>query len=254
MLAHVLDEEPADDLDQRDVSTAQRRRFATMVQRRLSGEPVNYITGHFEFCGLHLMVRRGVFSPRSSSEFLVDEAVSRLRRRRGRRVAVDVATGSGAIALAIAARTHRSEVWGLDISADAVRLGRANARALQLDNVTFAVSDMLGALPTALRGEVALLAIHPPYVGRGEVRSLPVEIRRFEPRSTLTDGSDDGLGLVRRLADDAPGWLCPGGWMLVEIGPYLARQTATILRRAGLRDVRSQRDSLGVTRVVGGRL
>ncbi len=100
-----------------------------------------------------------------------------------------------------------------------------------------------------------MLTIHPPYVARGEVTTLPVEIRRFEPLSTLTDGSDDGLGLVRRLADDAPAWLRPGGWVLVEIAPYLARHTATLLRRGGLREVRSHRDrNLSVTRMVAGRL
>ncbi|MDQ2960942.1 MAG: peptide chain release factor N(5)-glutamine methyltransferase [Candidatus Dormibacteraeota bacterium] len=253
MLAHVLGESP-DGVDHQEVTHAQERRFESMVDRRLTGEPVNYITGHFEFCGLHLMVRSGVFSPRSSSEHLVDEAVTRLRRRRGHRVAVDVATGSGAIALAIAVATRDCEAWGLDISADAIRLARDNARHLDLGAVRFRVSDMLTSLPASLRGEVGVFTIHPPYVARAEVKTLPAEIRRFEPRSTLTDGSEDGLGLVRRLAADALPWLRPGGWVLVEIAPYLARATSTILRRAGLRDVRSQRDSLGVTRVVGGRL
>jgi release factor glutamine methyltransferase len=255
MLAHVLDVEPDDHrLAEYMVSKSQRRTFKAMVERRLTGEPVNYITGHFTFCGLKLMVRPGVFSPRSSSELMVEHAVRRLRRRRGRRVAVDVATGSGAVALAIGAQVPDSEVWAVDISAKAVKLGKANARQLGLDNVAFAVSDMLVGLPSNLRGEVGVFTIHPPYVARGEVRTLPVEVRRFEPRSTLTDGSEDGLGLVRRLADDAPAWLCPGGYVFVEVAPYLARAAATVLRRAGLREVRSNRDSLGVTRVVAGRL
>ncbi len=241
------------DLELNTVTAAQRRRFDALVERRLTGEPVNYITGHFQFCGLDLLVRRGVFSPRSSSELLVEQATSALRRRRGRRVAVDIATGSGAVALAIAARTKGSEVWGLDISADAARLGRDNARRLGLGNVRFAVSDLLDSVPRELRGEVDVLTIHPPYVARHEVRTLPVEIRRFEPLSTLTDGSDDGLGLVRRLAVDAPSWLRGGSVVLVEIAPYLARAAATVLRRGGLREVRSHRDRLGVTRVVLGR-
>jgi release factor glutamine methyltransferase len=236
------------------VSPAQRKRFAALVERRLTGEPVNYITGHFRFCGLDLLVRPGVFSPRASSELLVDLAVSRLRRRRGSRVAVDVATGAGAVALAVAAKTSATTVWGTDISPEAARLGRANARRLQLDNVRFVTGDMLAALPRALRGTVDVVTIHPPYVARREVRTLPVEIRRFEPRHTLTDGSDDGLGLVRRLGEDVPDWLRPDGFVLVEIAPYLARGTATVLRRSGLREVRSLRDSLGVTRVVVGRL
>lgn len=254
LLAHVIGADAeADDLREMAVSAAQRRRFDELVRRRLTGEPVNHITGHFRFYGLDLAVRPGVFSPRASSEFTVELAVARLRRRRGRRVAVDVATGTGAMALAIAAEVPSSEVWGVDISPEAARLGRLNARRLQLDNVHFSVGDMLAALPGTLRGEVQLFAIHPPYVARDEVRTLPVEIRRFEPRHTLTDGSNDGLGLVRRLAEDAPSWLRPGGLVLVEIAPYLARDTATVLRRAGLHEVRSHRDSLGVTRVVIGR-
>ena len=256
LLAHVLDVDidGDGDLALNGVSPSQRRRFEALVARRLTGEPVNYITGHFRFCELDLLVRPGVFSPRASSELMVELAVSRLRRRRGRRVAVDVATGAGAVALAIAARTRASEVWGADISPEAARLGRTNARRLHLDNVRFATGDMLAALPRTVRGAVDVFTIHPPYVARHEVRTLPVEIRRFEPRHTLTDGSDDGLGLVRRIADDAPAWLRPGGFVLIEIAPYLARAAATVLRRGGFREVRSHRDSLGVTRVVVGRL
>lgn len=256
LLAHVLDVDidSDGDLALNVVSAAQRLRFESLVERRLTGEPVNYITRRFRFCALDLMVRPGVFSPRSSSELMVELAVSRLRRRRGRRVAVDLATGTGAVALAIAAQTRGSEVWGADISADAARLGRANGRRLQLDNVRFVTGDLLAALPRALRGTVDVVTIHPPYVARDEVRTLPVEIRRFEPRHTLSDGSEDGLGLVRRLGEDAAGWLRPGGFVLVEIAPYLARSAATVLRRGGLREVRSHRDTLGVTRVVVGRL
>ena len=254
LLAHVLDVQPDDEaLARAVVSAPQRRRFARLVERRVTGEPVNYITGQFTFCGLPLRVRQGVFSPRSSSELTAEHAIRRLRARRGRRVAVAVATGSGAIALAIGSAVRGSEAWGVDISPEAVTLGRLNARRLGLRNVRFAAGDMLAALPGSLRGEVDVFTIHPPYVARHEVRTLPVEIRRFEPRTTLTDGSDDGLGLVRRLAEDAPGWLRQGGWVLVEIAPYLARPTATILRRAGLRDVRSNRDTVGITRVVAAR-
>lgn len=254
LLAHVLGVEPDQDLRALPVNAAQRRRLESALRRRVRGEPVNYIIGRFDFCGLELLVRPGVFSPRASSELTVTHAVMLLRRRRAPRVAVDVATGSGAIALAVAAQTKAREVWGLDISADAVRLGRANARRLQLNNVHFRRSDMLTALPSNLAGGIDLFTIHPPYVARHELDTLPVEIRRFEPRDTLTDGSEDGLGLVRRLADEAPGWLRPGGSVLVEVAPYLSRAAGAVLRRAGLSEVRSHRDSLGATRVVAGRL
>lgn len=235
-------------------SPAERRRFRALVARRVRGEPVAHIVGHLDFRGMRLTVRRGVFVPRVSSELLAHEAVGALRRLRTSRIAVDVATGAGPVALAMGREVPDAAVWGLDISRDAVILARANARAHGIVNARFLVSDMLDALPSRLRGSVGVFTIHPPYVARGEVRTLPREIRDFEPRHTLTDDSSDGLDLVRRLAAEAPAWLRPGGVVLVEVGTYLSRRAQATLRAAGLGDVRWTRDSLGVTRVVSGRL
>ena len=253
LMTAVLATPLAAETRRRALTPEQRRRFSTMVSRRVSGEPVAQIVGAFSFRGLELRVRRGVFGPRSSSELLAAEAIRALRRRPHAGVAVDVATGSGPVALAVAHEVPAAEVWGVDISGDAVKLGRENARRLHIGNVRFKVSDMLDALPTRLRAQVDVLTIHPPYVARRDVRTLPREIREYEPLHSLTDGSDDGLGLVRRLAADAPEWLRPGGVLLVEIGTYLSRPAQAALRRAGLSDVRWTKDSLGVTRVVSGR-
>jgi len=231
----------------------QRRRFATMVARRIAGEPVARILGHFTFRGLDLVVGDGVFVPRSSSELLAGEAVKALRRRRPPRRAVDVATGAGPVALAMASEVPDAEVWGLDISGAAVKLGRRNAGRLGIANVRFRVSDLVDALPRSWRGALDVITIHPPYVARADLRILPREIRDFEPLQSLTDNSDDGLGLVRRLAVDSHLWLRPGGVVLVEVGTYLSRSAQAALRRAGLSDVTWKRDSLGVTRVVAGR-
>jgi release factor glutamine methyltransferase len=232
---------------------AERKRFRAMVQRRARGEPIAHIVGYLDFRGMRLRVRRGVFVPRVSSELLAQEAIAALRRRRGARIGVDVATGSGPVALAMAREVPDATVWGLDISRDAVLLARDNARRHGIRNVQFRVSDMLDALPSRLRGEVDLFTMHPPYVARGEIRTLPSEIRDFEPQHTLTDGSVDGLELVRLLASQAGTWLRPGGTVLVEIGTYLSRRAQATLRAAGLTDVRWVKDSLGVTRVVSGR-
>ena len=232
---------------------AQRRAFAMMIARRIAGEPVAQITGSFTFRGLKMQVRRDVFAPRTSSELLAGEAIAFLRRRRAPRVAVDVATGSGPVALAVGSEVKHVDVWGLDISPEAVRLGRSNARRLGVPNVRFRVSDMLAGLPRSLRGAVDSMTIHPPYVARQELRSLPREIRDFEPVTSLTDGSNDGLGLVRRLAYEAGEWLAPGGRLFVEIGTYLSRRAQATLRRAGFEDVTWKRDALGVTRVISAR-
>lgn len=241
-----------DDLDAA-VSAPRRRRFEAYVQRRVAGEPVALIIGRTEFMGMQLTVRKGVFVPRNSSEHMASMAIARLRPRKAP-VHVDLATGTGPVALAVARAVPKASVLGLDISPLPLRVARGNARRLGIGNVRFVRSDLLADLTSDLHGSVDAFTIHPPYVGRQRVRTLPKEIKDFEPRESLTDRSEDGLGLVRRLAEEAPCWLRRGGWVLVEVSPDLSRSVAQILRKAGLADVRSHRDSLGATRVVAGRL
>jgi release factor glutamine methyltransferase len=237
----------------RVLDSTSKQRFAAMVARRVNGEPIPRIKGHYAFRGLDLLIRDGVFVPRASSELLAKEAIRVLRRRRGQRVAVDVATGAGPVALAVANEVRDADVWGVDISAEAASLGKDNARRLGLRNAHFRAGDLLDALPRRLRGEIDVFTIHPPYVLRRDLKELPREIREFEPLQSLTDGSDDGLGLVRRLATEAHEWLKPGGVLLVEIGTYLSRKTQATLRAEHLVDVSWTKDDLGVTRVVSGR-
>ncbi|HXF71616.1 MAG TPA: HemK family protein methyltransferase [Actinomycetota bacterium] len=251
LLAFVLGgEEPEPD---RVVPPAARRRFERLVARRARGEPLAYLKGFTVFRGLEIRVRPGVFVPRDSSEHLAGLAVRRLRGRRGP-VAVDLATGAGPVALAVANEVRGAEVYGTDLSAEAVAVARANARRLGL-GVRFLRGDLYRPLPRGLAGRVDVITLHPPYVGRSELRDLPLEIRRFEPVHTLTDRSPDGLGLVERAIAEGRAWLERGGWILIEVSPDRARAVAARLRRAGYRDVRSSTDpSFRVTRVVAGRL
>ncbi|HET7235294.1 MAG TPA: HemK/PrmC family methyltransferase [Actinomycetota bacterium] len=247
LLCHVLD---VDDVDPDEVvPTAARRRFDRMVQRRAEGEPVQLIKGFAVFRGLEILARPGVFVPRDSTEFLAEQAVRRLRGRR-RPVAVDLATGGGTVALAIANEVPGVRVFGTDISKDAIRVARRNAERLRL-RASFHVGDLFGALPRRLAGRVDVITLHPPYVARGELRELPDEIRRFEPLHTLSDRSVDGLGLVGRAAAEGGTWLRPGGWLLVEVSPDRSRAVAGVLRRNGFVDVRSTMDEgFKVTRVL----
>lgn len=239
---HPLDEVPA----------AARRRFDRMVARRAAGEPVQLITGRAVFRGLQIAARPGVFVPRDSTEYLAEQAIRRLRRRR-RPIAVDLATGGGTVALAIANEVRGVRVFGTDISATAVRVARGNAERLRL-RATFRRGDLFGGLPSDLQGRVDVITLHPPYVARDELHELPEEIRRFEPPHTLTDRSLDGLGLVGRAASEGPRWLKPGGWLLIEVSPDRARAVATVLRHEGFADVRSTMDrGFKVTRVLVGR-
>jgi release factor glutamine methyltransferase len=190
--------------------------------------------------------------PRDSTEYLAEQAIRRLRGRR-RPVAVDLATGGGTVALAIANEVRGVRVFGTDISLTAVRVARENAETLHL-RATFIKGDLFGGLPAELEGRVDVITLHPPYVARDELRELPEEIRRFEPIHTLSDRSADGLGLVGRAASEGPRWLRPGGWLLIEVSPDRSRSVASVLRRNGFGDVRSTMDGgFKVTRVLVGR-
>jgi release factor glutamine methyltransferase len=235
-----------------DVPAGVRRRFDRMIARRATGEPVQLITGHAVFRGLEIVARPGVFVPRDSTEYLAEQAVRRLHGRR-RPVAVDLATGGGTVALAIANEVRGVRVFGTDISLTAVRVARENAEALHL-RATFIKGDLFGGLPARLERLVDVITLHPPYVARDELRELPEEIRRFEPVHTLSDRSPDGLGLVGRAASEGPRWLRPGGWLLIEVSPDRSRSVASVLRRNDFGDIRSTMDrGFRVTRVLVGR-
>jgi release factor glutamine methyltransferase len=249
LLNHVLGREfePSE-----SIGAKVRRRFDALVERRAAGEPVQYIKGYTEFLGLELLVEPGVFVPRDSSEFLAIQAIRRLRGRK-RPVHVDLATGLGTIAIAVADAVPRARVYGTDLSAEAVALSRRNARRLGV-SVRFSAGDLFDALPKKLAGSVDVITIHPPYVAKGEIADLPDEIKDWEPVHTLTDQSDDGLGLVRRSVEESPGWLRPGGWLLMEVDPDRAREVMPIYRHGGFRNVKSTKGGeLRVTRVIVGR-
>jgi release factor glutamine methyltransferase len=249
LLLHVLGHDP----DPRDeVSGRDRRRVEALVRRRATGEPIPYIKGYAEFRDLELMTEPGVFVPRDSSEFLAEQAVRRLRKRK-HPVHVDLATGGGPIALAVADEVPKAEVWGTDVAADAVRLAKRNAKALSL-HARFEKGDLFRALPKRLRGKVDVITLHPPYVPAGEIEDLPDEIRDWEPPHTLTDHSTDGLGLIERTVAEAPRWLRANGWLLMEVSPDRVREVKRVYAGGGFRDVRSTKGGeLKVTRVIVGR-
>jgi len=251
LLMHAMG---VDEIDPEDeVPSGVRRRFDRMIARRVTGEPVQFIKGYAEFRGLKLLSRPGVFVPRDSTEFLAEQAIRRLRRRK-RPVTIDLATGGGTVALAVAHETKGVRVYGTDVSGDAVRVARKNAERLRL-RATFVTGDLFGGLPKELAGKVDVVTLHPPYVAKREVKDLPIEIRKFEPVHTLTDHSEDGLGLVERAAAESHEWLRKGGWLLIEVSPDRARSVARLLRAHGFRDVRSTAGGeFKVTRVVVGRL
>ena len=249
LLAYVVGDLPP---PRSKISGKKAARYEALIDRRATGEPIPFIKGYTEFRGLELVAVPGVFVPRDSSEFLAEQAIRRLRKRTAPTY-VDLATGAGAIALAVANEVPWAHVYAADLSKEAVALARKNARKLGL-RATFAAGDLFAPIPKNVAGKVDVITIHPPYVAKEEVADLPDEIKEWEPVHTLTDQSDDGLGLVRRTVEEAPAWLGKRGWLLMETDPDRARDVKRVMTAGGFRDVQSTKGGeLKVTRVIVGR-
>lgn len=253
LLAHVIGVDPESLHDDDEPARRLRERYLSLVARRAAGEPFPILTGRILFYGLELAVRAGTFMPRPSSELLVARAAKRLRKRKSPTI-VDACTGAGPIALALADEFPDAQVWGTDISPAGLAQARVNARKLSIDNARWRVGDMYSGLPSKLAGEVDVITAHVPYVPVGELDDLPREVRDFEPVFTLTDESGDGLGLMRRAVAEAPGWLRPGGWLLLEMSDDIAPRVLRMCRKAGLEDHGIASDDDGLSVVVEARL
>ncbi|MGH2820241.1 MAG: N5-glutamine methyltransferase family protein [Actinomycetota bacterium] len=235
LLAFCL-EVDEDDLDEdEELPVRQRERFLSLIARRAAGEPFPILVGRIEFYGLDLKVRAGAFVPRPSSELTVERALRRLKRRQDP-VVVDVCSGAGPIAMAIAVEVPRADVWGTDIDANGLTQARENARDLDIDNVTFKRGDMYDALPARLESSVDVITGHVPYVPLEEIEDLPSEVREHEPAFMLSDQTEDGLFLMHKAVFEAPRWLKPGGWLLLEVSEDFGSKIRRLCRQAGLDD------------------
>lgn len=213
------------------------------LARREQREPLAYITGRQGFRRIELAVDARVLIPRPETELLV--AVVRTGRPCG---ILDVATGSGAVALALADELPDATITAADVSEDALVLARANAHALNLDDrVSFVRSDLL----VGVTGRFDAIAANLPYVESAVIDTLQPEVARHEPHLAL-DGGDDGLDLVRRLVAQVPSHLKPGGLLALEIGAGQALETERILRAQGFTDTDRREDLAGIERVVSG--
>ena len=247
LLAHLLGTDRAGLRSQRGALTAEERDLLSrMLLVRASGVPLQHLTGDQPFFGLRLRVRAGVFIPRPETEVLVEQALQSLSTA-GHPVVVDVGAGTGAVALAIKSARGEARVLATDASGEAVALARENAADLRLE-IEVLEGDLLAPLPEELRGSLDLVVSNPPYVTEEEWAELPAVVRA-DPREALVGGTE----VHARLAEEAPGWLRPGGWLAMEIGASQGSEVAGLLAEAYER-VEVVPDLAGLDRVVRGRL
>jgi len=237
---------------ERELTSADMRRYDEALARRATGVPAQYITGHQEFWGLDFIVSPAVLIPRPETEHVV-EAVLELAKPDGRgrtsphdlRI-VDVGTGSGAIALALARELPAARIHATDISPDALEVARANAARLELTSrIEFHLGDLLTGLPPA---SVDFVVSNPPYVGETEEDSVQLEVRKFEPRDAVFAGPT-GVEVIERLIPQARETLRPGGWLVFEISGTIADRVRSLLPSCDWDEVAIRNDLQGIARV-----
>jgi len=242
------------------LTAAETERLREFVLQRIAGTPLAYLTGRQHFMGLDLLTGREALIPRMETELLGSGALAALQRlgatNGGESLVVDVCTGSGNLALALAFHAPKARVYGADVSAEAVALARRNAFHLGLqDRVEFREGDLLAPFEEpGFLGRIDLLVCNPPYISSRKVDAMPHEIMGYEPRLAF-DGGALGIRIVQRLIQEAPRFLRPGGCLAFEIGlgqgPALVKRLSADKRYSGLRPIH---DEAGAVRAIVARL
>jgi len=223
--------------------------FRTMIARRAAREPVAYIIERKEFFSLDFEVTPAVLIPRPETETLVEAALKFLATRREPRI-LDIGTGSGAIAIAIAVNSPEARIKATDISKEALEVAHRNAiRHRCEDRIEFVGADLF---PDG-HPRFDLIVSNPPYVAEADLETLQPEIRLHEPRHALLDGSD-GLEFYRRIGTESRSRLNPDGAVMVEIGAGQASDVEALFRRAGFSNIDAIRDLARIERVICARL
>jgi len=224
-------------------------RYASLLDRRQKGEPIQYITGEAEFYGLPFRVTRDVLIPRPETEHLVEKVLDLAAQFTSPRI-VDIGTGSGAIAVALASKSPHAQVTAIDLSGSAIELARENA---ERNGVALRIRFLQGDLLAPVVGqEFDIVVSNPPYVPVTDRPSHSVEVRDHEPSLALFAGPD-GLDVYRRLIPAAFAVLSPGGFLALEIGYGQSPDLRALLTASGFRQIEFTPDLQGILRVAVGR-
>jgi release factor glutamine methyltransferase len=239
---------------ERELNGREQAQYFVALAERASGVPAQYITGHQEFWGMDFIVTRAVLIPRPETEHVIETVLKLKAAGEGTRPTqalriVDVGTGSGCIALALAKELPQAEIHGTDISSAALEIANINAARHELGSrVRFHETDLLGGLET---GAFDFVVSNPPYVGESEADEVQLEVRKFEPRQAVFAGPT-GLEVIERLIPQARDALKPGGWLVMEVSGTIADDVRKLL--AGWRDVEVTKDLQGIPRVISARI
>lgn len=239
---------------QKELPEAAFERFTGFIERRLKREPLQYILGSEEFCGLSIKVTPAVLIPRPETEVLVEEAVKALSGLQDKRsTVIDLCTGSGCVAIAVAKRINGA-VYATDVSPEALTVAKENAA---LNNASGMITFLQGDLFTPLdglgiKGTASAVLANPPYIKTTDMETLQPEVLLYEPKTAL-DGGKDGLDFFRRISQEGVEWLKPGGFLFFEVGFGQAGTVKEIIEKSGFKEVGIIKDRSGIERVARAR-
>ena len=228
-------------------------KVAALVERRVAGEPVAYITGSWEFYGLPMIITPDVLIPRMDTELLVDAAKELLNGRKMDARVLDLCCGSGCIACAIGHELPAARIVAVDLSARALEIARKNVALNRLSSRVICMQADATAAPPMSMGQFDLVVSNPPYIKSAEMRQLDPSVRDYEPAWAL-DGGKDGLKFYKSIIKHWKFVLAPGGYLLFEVGEGQAESVKEMMLTGGFRSVSSKLDTLGVERVVIGKM
>jgi release factor glutamine methyltransferase len=234
---------------ERELTFEQKTKFLELLQRRVHGEPIAYLLGHKEFWSLDFIVSPDVLIPRADTELLVEMALETIPSKKAQRI-LDLGTGSGAVALAIASERPSCTIVATDNSAEALQIAKLNAKHLQIHNVEFALGYWFDALSGGLNQPYDIIVSNPPYVANFDPHLEQGDLR-FEPNQALVAGME-GMDDLHNIIANAPKFLVPQGQLLVEHGYNQEKLVAKEFEQAGFAEIVCYSDLSGIPRVTSG--
>ncbi len=248
IISTILGKNRAETKLERSVSLKEYREIMRACDRRAKGEPLSNIFGFVEFYGLRFDVNKKVLSPRMDTEILVEEALKKINEFDAKTV-LDLCTGSGAIAIAIA-KYSSCKVYASDLSKQALSVAEGNAKKNQV-KVEFCQSDLFKSLKKGRKYDI--IVSNPPYIKSADIEKLDIEVKKYDPRSAL-DGGEDGLEFYREIIVQSKTKLNKKGWLMFEVGQGQSDAVSELMQKSGFDNVCAVKDYNKIERVIYGRL